>query len=141
VHEPVQLSPITAQHDEVPVRRSPACRQSPWTVAALVFVVYGAWLFVAFIGGHDARERVGFGRLYVERPHAQALMHISPRSRFVSRGVGNDGQFYYFMAVDPVNGRYFQDDAAYRYKHILYPMLARLLALGGHPSFPPPCCW
>jgi hypothetical protein len=121
---------MTEREPAVPIRRSPAWRRSPWTVAGLVFILYVAWLLKAFLSGHDAAERIGFGQDFVDRPHAQALMHVDPNSRFVYKGFGVDGQFYYFIAVDPLNARYFEDDAAYRYKHILYPMLARLLALG-----------
>lgn len=43
---------------------------------------------------------------------------------------GYDGQFAYYAARDPLNGWLHCDIPAYRYQRILYPMLARLLALG-----------
>jgi hypothetical protein len=43
---------------------------------------------------------------------------------------GYDGQFAYYIARDPLNGWRYCDVPAYRYQRILYPMLARLLALG-----------
>jgi hypothetical protein len=46
--------------------------------------------------------------------------------------MGYDGQFAYYMAVDPDPDevKAHLDVAAYRYQRILYPLLARLLALG-----------
>lgn len=43
---------------------------------------------------------------------------------------GYDGQFAYYIARDPLNGWQYCDVPAYRYQRILYPLLARLLALG-----------
>ncbi len=43
---------------------------------------------------------------------------------------GYDGQFAYQIAVDPLNAAPRIDVPAYRYQRILYPMLARWLALG-----------
>ncbi len=43
---------------------------------------------------------------------------------------GYDGQFAYYIARDPLDGCSQCDVPAYRYQRILYPMLARALALG-----------
>lgn len=43
---------------------------------------------------------------------------------------GYDGQFAYFIALDPVGASQRLDAPSYRYQRILYPMLARWLALG-----------
>ena len=43
---------------------------------------------------------------------------------------GYDGQFNYFIAVDPLGAAPQIDAPAYRYQRILYPLLARALALG-----------
>lgn len=44
--------------------------------------------------------------------------------------VGYDGQFAYYIAVDPLGAPAYLDDPPYRYQRILYPLLARLLAFG-----------
>ena len=44
--------------------------------------------------------------------------------------IGFDGQFAYFIAVDPERSVYYADAPAYRYTRILYPLLAGTLALG-----------
>jgi hypothetical protein len=49
---------------------------------------------------------------------------------------GYDGQFAYYIARDPLNGWRLCDVPAYRYQRILYPMLARLLALGQETLLP-----
>jgi hypothetical protein len=47
-----------------------------------------------------------------------------------SGNVGYDGQFAYYIAVDPLGAPAHIDDPPYRYQRILYPLLARLLSLG-----------
>jgi len=49
---------------------------------------------------------------------------------------GYDGQFAYQIALNPLNAAPYIDVPAYRYQRILYPILARLLALG-HPTIIP----
>src|SRR6266436_1733061 len=52
--------------------------------------------------------------------------------RPIDKVEGYDGQFSYWLAVDPspaAAGTHF-DVPAYRYQRILYPLLARALALG-----------
>jgi hypothetical protein len=44
--------------------------------------------------------------------------------------VGYDGQFAYYIAVDPLGAQAHIDDPAYRYQRILYPLLARWFAFG-----------
>jgi hypothetical protein len=49
---------------------------------------------------------------------------------------GYDGQFAYYIAMDPLNGWQKCDVPAYRYQRILYPLLARALALGKDTAIP-----
>jgi hypothetical protein len=64
------------------------------------------------------------------------LVFASPGTRYSrldpSGSEGYDGQFNYYIAADPDPLRVAPhlDIPAYRYQHILYPLLARLLALG-----------
>jgi hypothetical protein len=130
LNERVSAAPALVHDAAVPVRRSAAWKRSSLAVASVVLLVYGVWISTLLLSGHDAREWINFGSDFVGRPHAQALMHVNPHGPFVRNGYGIDGQFYYFIAVDPVNAQYFEDDPVYRYKRIVYPMLARGLALG-----------
>lgn len=49
---------------------------------------------------------------------------------------GYDGQFVYYIARDPLGGWRHCDVPAYRYQRILYPLLARLMALGQEALIP-----
>ena len=51
---------------------------------------------------------------------------------------GYDGQFAYYLALDPSPEQASQhlDDPAYRYQRILYPLLARFLAFGSPQALP-----
>ncbi len=104
--------------------------QSPWFVAALVLLVYGAMLVAFFRTGNDARYFIVIGRNFVVQSSASTSIRIDPHFRYGPNPVGYDGQFCYYIALDPVHARYYIDLPAYRYQRILYPILARLLALG-----------
>ncbi len=50
---------------------------------------------------------------------------------------GYDGQFYYYIATNPLHAHVQMDDPAYRYHRILYPMVVWALSLGGNPALVP----
>ncbi len=50
--------------------------------------------------------------------------------------VGYDGQFYLFIATDPLGARRYLDNAAYRYSRPVYPLAARALGVGGEKVLP-----
>ena len=62
------------------------------------------------------------------------LAFVIMGSRFAqadpSGAMGYDGQFAYYIAKDPVGALAHLDNPSYRYQRILYPFLARLLAIG-----------
>jgi hypothetical protein len=100
-----------------------------WTVAALVFALYGLWIALHFLMGRDVRDFIVIGKQAILRGHASSVIRYDPR--YVYRDpLGYDGQYCYFLALDPVHARWYMDFPAYRYTRILYPMLARLLAFG-----------
>jgi len=51
-------------------------------------------------------------------------------------GMGYDGQFAYQIAIDPLHAAAYLDMPAYRYQRMLYPLLARVLALGNPAAIP-----
>lgn len=67
------------------------------------------------------------------RPGSQYAGNLSAYSRDTE---GYDGQFDYYIAVDPADAPAHMDVPAYRYQRALYPFLARLLALGQAPLVP-----
>jgi hypothetical protein len=103
---------------------------SAWAPALLIFAVYGLWLLVVFHSGRDPRDFIRMGLPHLEASHASAVIKVDPHYHYYPFKVGGyDGQFYYYIAIDPANARYYFDQPTYRYTRILYPMLARVLAL------------
>jgi hypothetical protein len=102
---------------------------SAWIVAGVVFLTYLAWT-IPTVRQDGAEAFIHLGRQFVEK--SQASPAISARaSRYRYDGsVGFDGQWAYYLAVDPLNAPSYMDSPAYRYTRILYPLTARVLALG-----------
>lgn len=103
----------------------------PWLVAVVVGLVYGCWLLFVALSGHDARDFTVMSVRLIDRSHASSVIKVDPdyRAEFL-KSYGYDGQYSYYIALDPANARYYLDDPAYRYTRILYPMVVRVLALG-----------
>ncbi len=97
-------------------------RVRPWMVALVLCLTY---LAVVFLHYDNVLEFV--------RPGSGYAGNLSAYSRDVE---GYDGQFDYYIAVDPANAPAHMDVPAYRYQRALYPFLARLLALGQAPLVP-----
>jgi hypothetical protein len=47
---------------------------------------------------------------------------------------GYDGQFYYYMGVNPLHASVYMDNAPFRYQRILFSVAVWILSLGGHPT-------
>jgi len=92
----------------------------PWLVVTVVAVAYMAIVVVS--AGGDPLSLALLGTRYSEGDP--------------DGSEGYDGQFSYYIARDPANGWQQCDVPAYRYQRILYPILARLLALGQEPLLP-----
>lgn len=109
--------------------------RSPALVALVALLLYAIWIAVFFASGHEIRDFILISRRYVLQSHASSVIQLDPNyTKYGGRTRNFDGQFYYFIALDPPNARYYLDtgvvSAGYRYGRILYPMLARTLALG-----------
>jgi hypothetical protein len=104
--------------------------RSPRTVAAAVLLVYAFWIAAFLLTGHQARDFADVGTRFVRQSHASAVIAYDPRAHYDPTSIGYDGQFCYYIALDPANARYYMDWPAYRYGRILYPVTARVLALG-----------
>lgn len=89
----------------------------PAFIVGLVLAVYLGLILIRAGGDPLAFARIGDG-----------FRNGQP----LSKNEGYDGQFSYFIALDPRPSvvRQHLDVPAYRYQRILYPLLARLLALG-----------
>lgn len=111
------------------MRSGTSWRRSPWAVAGVVALLYLLWVAAYFLTGHEIRDFIVIGRTAIQRSHASALIQYDPTYTYRDPR-GYDGQYAYFLALDPGNARYYMDYPAYRYTRIVYPMLARWVALG-----------
>lgn len=117
--------------------------RSPWSPAIVVLLGYGWWLLVVFRAGHDARDFVYIGQQFVRQGHSSSVIKLDPHYNYLPGSTGYDGQFAYFIALDPIHARDYLDSQSsgsagpdYRYTRILYPMLARALAWGQPDAIP-----
>jgi hypothetical protein len=117
---------------------SPATYIGPWTLdfgplkVAAVAVLGYLLILAIFLGPRgDARDFVQIGTSYLERSQASPTIRFDPAYRgYPENRIGYDGQFSYYIALDPPRARYYVGRVAYRYSRIVYPMAAWLLALG-----------
>lgn len=103
------------------------CLVSIAVITALFYLVY---LLYAFNSGHDPRSFILIQRQMVLASHASKVIKVEPGFPYVGKGREYDGANYYVMALDPVNARYYVTGGSYYYSRVLYPLAARLLALG-----------
>jgi hypothetical protein len=126
---------VTEVHTEIDIPARPVSSLSkrasgaagrPVGVAVLVLVVYAAIALTA-ASLHGSSSFVGVGTDFSTRSQASPVIssHLHPHA-----ALGYDGQFNYFIALDPERAHLYMDLPGYRYSHIVYPMLARAVALG-----------
>lgn len=86
----------------------------PSVIVGLLYILF--FLFMARFHGFSILSYVHLGRVsHTPNTHT----------------AGYDGQFFYYIAQDPLHAAWRMDNAPYRYQRILYPMLVYLLSLGG----------
>lgn len=108
-----------------------------WFVAAAVLLLYAGWIILYLLVGHEPRDFIVLGRVFVLQGHTSAVIQFDPRYHYDPDNVrGYDGQFFYFIALDPAHAAAYMDWPAYRYSRIFYPMLARLVAIGQPGAIP-----
>jgi hypothetical protein len=104
--------------------------RSAWLVPVPILLLYGIYLFAFYGPGHDPRDAVLLGRHFVQMSDGSSVIKFDPSYRYPAGEIGYDGEFVYFIALDPINARYYVDAPSYRYTRIVYPLLARVLAAG-----------
>jgi hypothetical protein len=102
----------------------------PVVIAAVTFAVYLALIVCSLAHGFSPGAFAFVGK-NARQPTATLATHAP-----AGHSAGYDGQFALFIAVDPLGARGALDAPAYRYSHILYPMLARGAALGSPARVP-----
>jgi hypothetical protein len=110
-------------------------RSSPAVVAAIVFAVYAGW--VAHATDHLNHKMTDFafiGEKFVDQSSSSPA--INADKAHIQSDSGYDGQYFLYIAQDPAGARPYLDNASYRYGRIVYPLLARGLALGRQDTIP-----
>jgi hypothetical protein len=102
--------------------------QSWLLVAVSVAFMYISWSALTLVQA-SASDFIHVGRSFVERSTASPLISTYSNSHHYDGDIGYDGQFMYFIALDPVGARSYLDYPAYRYTRILYPLLAGAVGL------------
>ena len=110
---------------------------SPWSVAAIVAVFY-ALLTIPGLAWNPY-QFVNIGQQYYNKGTSSTIIKQYARplhGNGRAARIGYDGQFYYFLAVDPTHGKDYMDAPGIVYSRIGYPMTARALS-GGNPTLIP----
>jgi len=99
----------------------------PSVFALVCYGIYLSWLLYSY--GNDATVFAYIGSYFADRPGvvSQLVHEIGFGPPYWRAGF--DGQFYYYIALDPFNAWQILDTVA-RYQRILYPILVRLLSFG-----------
>jgi hypothetical protein len=113
---------------------SPLLASAQVALACLCVVVFYAVLVSARIEQHGVLWFVHFGDRFLSTSTRSDV--ITP-SLGAQSPIGYDGQFYYALAADPVNARYYMPGrAGYVYSRVFYPATARAVSLGSADAIP-----
>ena len=110
---------------------------SPWTVAAIVAGFYLILLSPGLV--NNPYEFINIGQQYFHKASSSTVIdeHARPlRGSDHAARIGYDGQFYYFLAVDPTHGKDYMDQPGVVYSRIGYPATVRALS-GGNATLVP----
>ncbi len=106
-------------------------------------LVPGIIAFLGWLGFALARWQIwakGHLSLFIMAGHVYTHRPQLPRGLLLVPSAGYDGQFYYRLALDPVNWNHtafgITMDQSYRYTRVGYPMLAWIFSLGQHQLVP-----
>lgn len=105
---------------------------SPLLVLCLVVIAAG---YVALVGAQAARFNGNMSGLVCFGDHFVGPKDVHEGAIIYQNSIGYDGQFFYFIARDPMMEDYgpglmVRDRAAYRYMRIFYPLMAGWFARG-----------
>jgi hypothetical protein len=103
--------------------------RSPAALGLTVLLLYGVLLIALLRGGLQARDFTYQGRYFVTKSSSSPYIKLDPKYSGYDY-LGYDGQFFYYIALDPAGALPYIDTPSYRYTRIGYPIVARVLALG-----------
>ncbi len=104
---------------------------SPWVVAAVVAVAYAVLIVPGL--ARDPFQFINISHKFVKWGTTSSVINSSAPH---AHNEGYDGQFYYFLAVDPAHGKDYMELPGTVYTRIGYPMTVRALS-GGNDSLIP----
>jgi hypothetical protein len=104
---------------------------SPWAVALTVAFAYAVLVFPGLM--QDPGQFANIGSKFLHQSATSTV--ITPSFPTVNR-IGYDGQFYYFLALDPKHGRDYIEQPGIIYSRIGYPMTVRALSAGNASVIP-----
>jgi len=104
-------------------------------VAAAVLLVYLGWTGAFLLDHHTFWAFVHVGSRFASRAAPGSPIRAGLHDASATN-TGYDGQFFYYIAVDPAGASCCLDDPAYRYPRIGYPVAARLLGVGSSALVP-----
>ena len=102
--------------------------RKPASVAAVVLAAYVVWA-VWFAAHHALVDLARVGDEFQGAAPGESAQ-IDALSGDTVEGIGYDGQFFLFIALDPVHAEPYMDEPPYRYSRILYPLAARAAGFG-----------
>jgi hypothetical protein len=106
----------------------------PAALLVAITLVWGVWaLAVVHRDEVDWMPRVGITFLDQGAGASAAIDALRPDA---AGQVGYDGQFFYFLALDPRNAEPYVDAPAYRFGRIGYPTVVRVVAAGQPEAVP-----
>jgi hypothetical protein len=101
----------------------------PLVVALTLVVVHGLWLAALIRSGNTPESFIHIGHLFVSQGHGSPAIDAGAAHYQYSGEIGFDGQFFFYIAVDPLHASGYLDFPAYRYSRIAYPLTAGAVAL------------
>jgi hypothetical protein len=86
-----------------------------------VLLLWSSWIALFFVRGRDPRDLATIGRMPLAQSHVSSVIRIDSSYHYYPCGIGYDGQYNYFLALDPANARYYMDYPSYRYTAFYIP--------------------
>src|SRR5918995_988388 len=84
-------------------------------VALVAGFLHLTWALAFFAAGHEIRDFIRIGPNYVSQDDSSRVIEFDPDYEYPSNpnedfaGEGYDGQFFYFIALDPEHARDYMD--------------------------------
>lgn len=109
-------------------RRSAASivARAPGAPALLVLAAYAFWIVLNLPSSQRGLAFADVGDVFRHKGSGSARIDTIPSS---GKDVGYDGQFVYFIALDPIGARSYIDAPPYRYGRILLSVMAMAISL------------